>query len=180
MSPVVTVRFNSQHPRKIIRGVGGRRSRKGPGGATHCPVTPVGIMALSLIKVQVAALARLTQARHVQRGHLEGILGRTDFQSGTGQATPPWGSLSVKSCASTKCPTEDATREPLPSLMPGTPRPQPLQGFSEVDEGAGVQAMGLGVPAQLFGVLEHSYAYCKFHWQFLKDQSWLLMCIVWR
>lgn len=77
------------------------------------------------------------------------------------------------------CPSEDTSQEPLPSLMLGTPRPQALQGFSEVDEGAGAQAMGLGVPAQLFGVLEHSYAHCKFHWQFLKDQSWLLMCIIW-
>lgn len=76
---MVTVRFNSQHPRKIIRGVGERRSRKGPGGATHCPVTPVGIMALSLIKVQVAALAWLTRTQHVQRGHLEGTFGENRF-----------------------------------------------------------------------------------------------------
>lgn len=83
-SPVAAVRFNSQHPRKIIRGSGREEGVRSAKALSPPPPSAQGLC-------HSVAAAPPTQGLHIQtRGPwLHRTFGSTDFQAQTSQTTHP-------------------------------------------------------------------------------------------
>lgn len=150
-SPVVTGRFNSQHPRKIIRGVGGWRGGEGLRGTTHSQVTSISFRALSLIMTQVAGTSHSTSqsgTTHTDEPTWRKLLG--EEISKTGPAKPPF--PCVGSCPSQEHPTAGMPRSPFPAAVRDTHSPSLCSGSLRPPR-RGQGPRGLGAQTQLFGAL---------------------------
>lgn len=159
---MVTVRFNSQHPRKIIRGSGreegvGSAHGTGAAGATPCPVTPIRPRALSLRGPRTLIQVPLAQTRGLVP---RSPSARSFWENGFPSSDQPSHPSPELSCRGEQPQPKASTwgalpRSPFPAWLPsypGSTLPWPWPGSSEMAEGTGVQG-GLGVPTQLSGGL---------------------------